>query len=53
MVISEFESKEHEILNGVVARIDRAPAPLIWMLFPAARRARLFWPLPSRYAVRF
>ena len=22
MVISEFESKEHEILNGVVARID-------------------------------
>ena len=28
------------------------PAPLIWMLFPAARRARLFWPLPSRCAVR-
>lgn len=53
MVISEFESKEHEILNGVVARHRPAlRAPLIWMLFPAARRARLFWPLPSRCAVR-
>ncbi len=53
MVISEFESKEHEILNAWLPASIRAPALLIWMLFPAARRARLFWLLPSRCAVRF